>query len=229
VDARNAKAQAKADKAYAKASRPWYKKKRFLIPGAILVIAVLASLGGGGDGDGDNAPAASRDTADQTEGDAEAATTGDDAEAATTGGDAESSLYPDRPDRQREDVEAAVGSSADVGGFSATVTELEYVPQLNDFEDEGYIVATVELTNTSDRSRPYNTFDWVMVTPNGQSLDPGFVSEDQLGSGDLLQGGNVSGRVFFEVPGDAPPTGFYYIIYKPDAFDAARAIWGREF
>lgn len=31
---RNAKAEAKAAKAYAKATRPWYKKKRFILPWA---------------------------------------------------------------------------------------------------------------------------------------------------------------------------------------------------
>jgi hypothetical protein len=45
----NSKAQAKADKAYAKASRPWYKKKRFIIPIALVVIAIAASAGGGAD------------------------------------------------------------------------------------------------------------------------------------------------------------------------------------
>lgn len=44
------KAQAKADKAYAKAMRPWYKKKRFIIPLAVIVLAIAGSaLGGGGD------------------------------------------------------------------------------------------------------------------------------------------------------------------------------------
>jgi len=44
----NGKAQAKADKAYAKASRPWFKKKRFWILGIILIAAISSSLGGGG-------------------------------------------------------------------------------------------------------------------------------------------------------------------------------------
>lgn len=44
----NPKAAAKAAQAYAKATRPWYKKKRFVIPGAILVIGGIASAAGGG-------------------------------------------------------------------------------------------------------------------------------------------------------------------------------------
>ena len=41
------RADAKAEKAYAKASRPWYKKKRFIIPIALVVlIGIVAAVGG---------------------------------------------------------------------------------------------------------------------------------------------------------------------------------------
>lgn len=55
------KAAAKAAKAYAKATRPWYKKKRFVIPiGLVGLVVIFSALGGGGD----NAdPAASTDEA----------------------------------------------------------------------------------------------------------------------------------------------------------------------
>lgn len=43
------KADAKAAQAYAKAQRPWFKKKRFIIPIAIVVIVVLMQLAGGED------------------------------------------------------------------------------------------------------------------------------------------------------------------------------------
>ncbi|WP_426225092.1 hypothetical protein [Pseudarthrobacter sp. DSP2-3-2b1] len=44
----NAKAQAAADKAYRKASRPWFKKKRFLLPLIILVIFIIATASNSG-------------------------------------------------------------------------------------------------------------------------------------------------------------------------------------
>jgi hypothetical protein len=44
----NEKAQAKADKAFKKASRPWFKKKRFWVIGLIGISALSSSLGGGG-------------------------------------------------------------------------------------------------------------------------------------------------------------------------------------
>lgn len=50
TDAKSAKAQAKAEKAYAKASRPFYKKKRFILLAviALIVIIVIAANSGGG-------------------------------------------------------------------------------------------------------------------------------------------------------------------------------------
>ena len=44
---KEAKARAKADKAFQKASRPWFKKKRFWALGIILIFAVGSALGGG--------------------------------------------------------------------------------------------------------------------------------------------------------------------------------------
>src|SRR4051794_5488734 len=38
---RNPKAEAKASKAYAKAMRPWYKKKRVLIPAGLVALAMV--------------------------------------------------------------------------------------------------------------------------------------------------------------------------------------------
>lgn len=49
---RDAKAEAAAAKARAKSLRPWYKKKRFLLPLAfVLLIVIIAAAGGGDDTD----------------------------------------------------------------------------------------------------------------------------------------------------------------------------------
>jgi hypothetical protein len=42
------KAESAAKKAEAKALRPWFKKKRVIIPSAFLILAVFASISGGG-------------------------------------------------------------------------------------------------------------------------------------------------------------------------------------
>lgn len=46
---KEAKARAKAEKAYAKASRPWYMKKRFWALGIIALIIIIAVATNGGD------------------------------------------------------------------------------------------------------------------------------------------------------------------------------------
>ena len=45
---KDAKARAKAEKAYQKASRPWFKKKRFIALGVIALIGIGSAMSGGG-------------------------------------------------------------------------------------------------------------------------------------------------------------------------------------
>jgi len=66
---RDARADAKASKAYAKAQRPWYRKKRWWLLGAlalIVVIAVAATSGGGGSDGNDTADKPAEETTDNT-------------------------------------------------------------------------------------------------------------------------------------------------------------------
>ena len=58
---RDGKAQAAADKAYGKASRPWFKKKRFLFPLIIVVIMIISSISNAGKGDSSATVAPSAD------------------------------------------------------------------------------------------------------------------------------------------------------------------------
>jgi hypothetical protein len=101
------------------------------------------------------------------------------------------------------------------------VTAATFQRSISDFEKKGYVVAEVTVKNRDTKSQPYNVFDWRLQTPGGQVIDPYFGGE-QLGSGDLVPNGEVKGKVFFEV-GDVK--GDFYLIYKPEAFDASRGIW----
>lgn len=58
-----AKADAKAAKARAKAMRPWYRKKRFWLLGAAVLLVVIVAASGGGD-DGEPSPAVDTRTED---------------------------------------------------------------------------------------------------------------------------------------------------------------------
>lgn len=62
---REAAAEAKASKARAKAMRPWFKKKRFVLPLALLLIVIIGVVAGGGSDDtGTTETAAAGDSSD---------------------------------------------------------------------------------------------------------------------------------------------------------------------
>ncbi len=163
---------------------------------AILVVIIIVVAIAGGDDDG--APA------------------GDGAPAAEPTDTRNLDLYPDRSDRQDQDHEAEVGGSVRLAGYTATVAAAELVTD-EVFGEE--LVVDVEIENRDAGAQPYNLFHWRLQTAGGEVLDPLGIQSD-LGSGDLVGGGSTSGRVAFDVG-----PGTYYVIYKPDPFNAARGIW----
>jgi hypothetical protein len=202
MDAREARAEAAAAKARAKSMRPWYRKKRFILPLAVVALIVLASVASGGGSDDDKSSGA----------DSKVSTSG-------SGETKSNALYPDRPDRHKEDHEAELGQPVELSGYTATL-KAAAVESQQFGEDE--IVIDVEISNRDDRAQPYSPFDWKLQTPEGQVVDATISLDDNaLDSGDLVQGGKVAGRVAF----DQNASGTYYVIYKPDPFDAARGIW----
>jgi hypothetical protein len=128
-------------------------------------------------------------------------------------------LYPGRPDGQVDDHEAAVGDCVRIAGVTAVVDGAAMAE--SQFGDPQLVVKVTE-RNRDDRAKPYNMFDWRIQTADGQVLDPGipWQTERGLSSGDLVSGGTVTGDVAFDV---APGT--YFVIWKPDPFDAARGVW----
>lgn len=215
MSSKEVQAEAKAAKARAKAMRPWWKKKRVILPlGLVALIAIAAIAGGGDGGDSDTG------TGEATKTTATGGTTETTAAGAETDGDAK--LFPGRPDSQREDQERNIGEAAKLSGYTATVTSTGFQESISDFETKGYIVVEVTIENRDDKAQSYNYFDWKIQTPSGQVIDPTFSTVDTLGSGDLVKGGKVSGKVVFEV---GATKGEFYVIYKPDQFDAARGIW----
>lgn len=96
-------------------------------------------------------------------------------------------LYPNRPGRQKEDQEAAVGGAVRLTGRTTTVTAARITPG-------GQLVLHVKVFNRDSKAKSYNTFDWQAQTPNGQVIDPTFSSSKDLGSGDLVRGRRVLRR-----------------------------------
>jgi hypothetical protein len=206
ADPRTTRADIKAEKAREKAMRPWYKKKRFIIPLVLVVLIGIAAVAGGGGNDepGDSATPAGGG-ANESDGE---------------GGEAV--LFPGRPDAQGEDQERNIGQEARLSGYTAVVNSAEFMQTISEFEDAGYVKINVTVTNRDDAAQPYNLFDWRLQAPGGTVKDPGFVSASTLDSGDLVTGGTVTGDIYFEVGAE---TGDFFVIYKPDPFDAARGVW----
>jgi hypothetical protein len=120
---KEAKAQAKAAKAYAKAQRPFYKKKRFIVPVAIVAVIVIAQIAGGGGG-------------------------GEDATAKDTGSTSASTSKQDAPKainvqakqilKEFEDNEAAADAKYD--GKVIAVTGIVSKIDTEIFDDSEYVV-----------------------------------------------------------------------------------------
>lgn len=206
-----AKAEAKASKARAKAMRPWYKKKRFIVLIAFVVlIGIIVASSSGEDDDKPNASNSSNNS-DSGSDDGGGGETDDPTNTKRQ------DLYPDRVDVQDNDHEAEVGQSVRLRGYTATLNSAEmHTPEFGG--DEFIIFVTIE--NRDDEAQAYNMFDWRIQTEGGQVLEPTItLRDDDLGSGDLVQGGTVTGTVAFDVG-----PGTYYVIYKPD-FASDRGIW----
>lgn len=180
----------------------WFKRHKVLtvILAIILIIIVAQAAGGGSDSKNGISGNASNS--------------------------AKTYRFNDRADKQKEDVEALPGEAATVDGVKMTLTNVEYKASLSDFETAAsgktYVVADVTLENTSNKTQPYNVFNFRVQTAGGQVLDGAVTgSVTTINSGDMVAGGKASGKIVFEVPVE---DGHQYVIWKPGAYDAARAI-----
>lgn len=181
----------------------WFKKHKVLtVILAFIVIGVIASAAGGGSKTNNSGSGgSSNNTSEKTY------------------------KFDERADKQAKDVEVLPGETATIDGVKMTLSGVEYKTSLNDFETaesgKTYVVADVALENTTDRTQPYNVFNFRIQTASGQVLDGAFSTIPNLGSGDMVAGGKASGKIVFEVPVE---DGHQYVIWKPNAVNSDRAI-----
>jgi hypothetical protein len=183
----------------------WFKKHKILtVILVIIVIAVISSAAGGSKSNNSGSNSGGSNNSSSS---------------------AKTYKFDERADKQAKDVEVLPGEAATVGGVKMTLTGVEYKASLSDFEkaDDGktYVIADVTLENTSNKTQPYNVFDFRIQTAGGQVLDGGITSTKTLSSGDLVAGGKASGKIVFEVPVE---DGHQYVIWKPNAYNSDRAI-----
>jgi hypothetical protein len=110
-DLKAAQAEAKAAAAKAKALRPWFKKKRFIVPLALVVVIGISNAMNGGTND-----EVASDSSSQTETSGSGESEGTTAEASGSGESEETTAEASVP---------GIGSAVVAGNFTFTVTALE--------------------------------------------------------------------------------------------------------
>lgn len=158
-----------------KESKPWYKKWWVWL----IIIVVLIGVGGAMGGGNEATKTASNDSASSK----------NKAEEAKT--------------------EFKVGEKATFDDKSITVTEVQRNYDTgNQFAQpesgKEFVIVTVNITNDSDKTLDYNTFEFKMQDSNGVQQNEAFtaISEGKLNSGSLAAGGKVTGKLAYEVPKD---------------------------
>lgn len=155
----------KAMKKAAKAQRPWYKKKRFILPLALLALIILISLLGGGDEDttGTPQPAPAATTAETPAVDEPAA---------------EEEPATEEPAPEPEPAVPGIGAPVRDGKFEFTVTGVERVGTTigEDFlqeEAQGeFIIVRLNVTNIGDEGQTLNSSGQVLYNEAGQKFEP---------------------------------------------------------
>ena len=141
-DPREARAQASAEKAYRKAQRPWYKKKRFIFPLAIILLIVIISVANVG---GDSKPSVSP---------------------SGSAGGQDSSGPPAFPGATSGDVVAQAGETVDADGLAVTTTPLK---RGNDTLGETLCTTATYKKGTNSPATFNGGFDWKPRNRAGRS------------------------------------------------------------
>lgn len=174
--------------------KAWYKKWWVWVLIIIVLIAAGSAAGGG-----DSAP--------------------------TSGGNNSSSADNKA---EEEKTEFAVGETATFDDKSITVTDVQRNYDTgNQFAQpesgKEFVIVTVQITNDSDSTLDYNTFNFKMQDSNGVQQNEALtaLSEGKLNSGSLAAGGKVAGKLAYEVPKD--DTGLK-LLYQDFSFFDNKAI-----
>ncbi|MEV8436928.1 DUF4352 domain-containing protein [Actinosynnema sp. NPDC051121] len=199
-NAGDARARAKAEKAYRKAQRPWYQKKRFILPLALVVVIVIIKLSAGDD---------DRPTV---------VSPGDSTSAAREPG-----AQPAFPGATDKDVVAQAGDTVDADGLRVTTTSLV----AGDATLGPTLCTTVTYDNQSGRPATFNGgFDWKLQSPNGAILaNTPIGSDNLLKSGELAPGGKMTADVCFDAKQGNSAGQFVVLLDPTFRFSSDRIAW----
>lgn len=154
--------------------KAWYKKWWVWV----LIVIVLIGIGGAAGGDKNN-------TATNT------------------------STSSPQAEKAEDKTEFKINEVATFDDKSITVTEVQRNYDTgNQFAQpesgKEFVIVTVNITNNSDSTLDYNTYEFKMQDSNGvqQSEALMALSDGKLNSGSLAKGGKVTGKLAYEVPKD---------------------------
>jgi hypothetical protein len=177
----NPKAQAKAAKAYAKAMRPWYKKKRVIIPAGLVVLTMVGSAVSSSDSGSGNASGSDTSSASSSAG---------------SGADGRS---------------GKVGQALTNAGTTYTVTNVQTTDKIGDPEllgaraDGVFVIANLELTNNKDETKTFLDSSAKLKTSDGKEYETSDKAVMSFGDESLLLKDiqpdlTTRGKLAFELP-----------------------------
>jgi len=172
----------KAAKAYSKAQRPWYKKKRWILSlGFILLIVAVSAGSSGGGGTTDNGGS------------------GDTSASGGGGGDEE------------KGKSGSVGQPLENAGTTYEVTSATTAATIGEQEfgsgakaDGQFVIVKLSLTNNKDETKTFSDSSAKLVTTDGKSYETSsdaiFAVEDSLILKSIQPDLTTKGTLVFDVP-----------------------------
>ncbi len=202
---KEAKAQARQAKAAAKASRPWYTKKRFVLPAGLVAAIVAISVGTSGD-DGSPDTAAVADTSSPTASDSSSPS-------------ASAKASPDGSSQKSSDGQSVKGLGDKVrdGKFEFTVKKVDCGKKqigdqyLNEKAQGKFCLISMKVQNIGSESQSLFGDNQYVYDKSGRKFtaDSGAaVYLDQSAQTlweDINPGNAVNGVVVFDVPNNVTP------------------------
>jgi len=206
-DIRAARADSKAEKAREKAMRPWFKKKRFIIPLVLVVIIIIAAIAGGG---GDDA------TKVGTAGDVPRSEGSPTTASAAGAGQSAGSTFK-------------VGEVVRKGSLDATVLSSAPFTSTNQFAKPAagkqFYAVELSLKNTGTKPATLSSLlQFKLRDSSNAQYDVAFTvgKEPKFPEGELTGGTTNRGFVTFEIPTGA--TGLQFV-FDANIFGGGRITW----
>ena len=120
------------------------------------------------------------------------------------------------PDQQKDSDHCADSAGlVTVADVAVTATPLTRDAKQN-------VCTTVSYTNNSDKTVSFNMLDWKIQSPTGEVQSNLFAGSGDLGSGQLIKGGQKSGALCFN---PIKGSGAFVLLYKPNFLVSERGVW----